>query len=74
VEVDVTSAAVVRRKMKHRVNPLHRGAGHTGLPQVGLQKINLAGAEMPPNVVEVAAAQIVDDANFGGAARQELIG
>src|SRR5437667_11020337 len=65
---------MIRGEMENRVDALHRGAGHTGLPQIGLQKIHFARAEVLPNVTEMAAGQIIDDANLFRASRQQLIG
>ena len=60
--------------MENGVDALHRGAGHTGFAQIGLQEIDLAGAEVLANVVEIPAAQVIDDANLFRASCQELIG
>ena len=56
VEVHVAAPAVIRGEMENRVDALHGGPGHTWFPQIGLQKIDLAGTEMLTNVVEMAAA------------------
>src|SRR5947208_16954663 len=74
MEVHVTAPPVIRGEMEDRVDALHRGAGHAGLPQIGLQKIHFARAEVLPNVTEMAAGQVIDDANLFRASRQQLIG
>ncbi len=61
-------------EMENRVDALHRGAGNAWLAQIGLQKINFARAEVLPNVAEMAAGQVIDDANLFRASRQQLIG
>src|SRR5947208_1473535 len=55
--------------MENRVNALHGSAGHARLTQICLQKIHFARAEVLPNVTEMAAGQIIDDANLFRAAR-----
>src|SRR5260370_7220530 len=74
MRVHVPTPAVIRGEMEHGVDALHRGASHTGFPQIGLQKIDFARGEMLANVAEMAAAQIIDNANFFCASRQQLIG
>src|SRR5260370_37090396 len=74
VEIHVPAPAVVRGEMENSVNALHRGARHTWFPQISLQKINFARAEMLANVFLMSAAQVVDDANFFRAPCQKLIG
>jgi hypothetical protein len=73
VQVHIAPAAMVSRKMKHRVHTLHCGPGHTGLAQIGLEKINFAAAEMLPNISKVAARQVIHNADFR-AAREQLVG
>ena len=74
MELHVAAPAVIRGEMENGVDVLYRGPGHAGFPQIGLQKIDLARAEMLANVVEMPAAQVIDDANFFRASRQQLIG
>jgi hypothetical protein len=59
--------------MEYRVDALHRGPGHTGFPQIGLEKIDFARAEMLAEVAEMAAGQVIDDANSFRPSRQQLI-
>src|SRR5713226_41802 len=74
MKIHVATPAVIRGEMENGVDTLHRGPGHTGLTQIGLQKIDFARAEMLANVAEMAAAQVIDNANFFCASRQQLIG
>src|SRR5260370_27527733 len=60
--------------MENDVHALHRGTGHAGFAQIGLQKIDFARAEVLANVAEMSAAQVIDDANFFHASCQQLIG
>jgi hypothetical protein len=60
--------------MEDRVDALHRRPGHSGFTQIGLQKINFAGPEVMANVAEMAAAEVIDNANVSCASRKELIG
>ena len=74
MEIHVTAPAMIRGEMKNRVDALHRGAGHARLPQIGLQKIDFAGTEVLPNVGEMAAGQIIDNAHLFRASYQQLVG
>jgi len=58
--------------MKDNVHALHRVSRHTRSAQMAALKSTLR-AEMLPNVADVAAGQIVDNANFGHSAREKLI-
>jgi hypothetical protein len=54
---------VIRRKMKHRINAVHRGPRHARLAQIRTQEIHFSGAKMPANIVQVSAREIVDDSH-----------
>jgi hypothetical protein len=59
--------------VKNSIDALHRRPRHTRFPQIGLQKIYLASAEVLANVAEMPAAQVIDDANFFRPSRQQLV-
>jgi hypothetical protein len=54
---------VIRRKMKHRVDAVHRGARHARLAQIRMQEIHFPGAKMPPDIAQVSAREIIDDSH-----------
>ncbi len=73
MKIHIAAPAVIRGEMENGVDALHGRPRHTGFPQIGLQKIDLARAEILANVAEMAAGQVIDDANFFRASRQQLI-
>jgi hypothetical protein len=70
VQVNVASAAVVGGKMKDRVDSLHRGARNARIAQIGANELDFPGSDMPGNVSEVPARQIIDNANLSATLNQ----
>jgi len=64
VKIHVTPAAVIRCQVEYRIHALHRGARHSWLTQIRMDKFRLPAAEMLADIAEVAARQVIDDANL----------
>src|SRR5256885_9044017 len=58
--------------MKYGVHALHRRPRDPGLAQIGVQEINSALCQMLPDIAEVAAGQVIDNA-YLRTTRQKLI-
>src|SRR5947209_10084243 len=72
MQIDVTSAAVVRGEMEHDVHSGHDLARHTGLTEVGVHKVHFACIDARPDVLQLAAAQVVHDMDLGAALHERF--
>jgi hypothetical protein len=72
VEVDVAATAVVGGQVEDEVDVLDGPLGGAGPAEVVVQELDRALVDVVLDVLELAAAQVVDDPH-GGAARDELL-
>jgi hypothetical protein len=73
MQIHVASAAVIRRKMKNGINPLHRRTRHSRFAQIRLQKFHFPGSQILANVSDMSAGQVIDDAYLCRTALYEVI-
>jgi hypothetical protein len=73
MQIHVSAAAVIGGQMEYGVHTLHCRAGNAGFAQIGMQKIDFTAAEMLPDIPQMSAGQIINDAYFR-APRQKLVG
>ena len=72
VQVDVAAASVVGGQVEDEADVLDRALSHTGAPEIVLDELDRALVDVVLDVLELAAAEVVDHAD-GGAAGDELL-
>ena len=66
MEVDVAAPAVDGGEMEDHVDALDRALGDAGVEEVLLPELDDAGIDVPLDVGELAARQVIDDADRPG--------
>jgi hypothetical protein len=72
MQINVTAAAMVGGKVDHGVNTVNGRARDAGLAEIGFNKFNFAGSDMPANVVDASAGEIIHNADFCAAIDQAV--
>ena len=73
VKVDVAPTPMDRRQMEDRIHPAHHVLRHPRRQQVGSMELHQAPVQVRLDVLQVAAAQVIDHPDPGGAIGRQRV-